>query len=403
MSKMTASTKQRSNEAIAERCDDIAVRFERVSKRFNEVNALCDFSLAVRRGEFMTLLGPSGCGKTTLLNLVAGFFGPDEGQIFIAERLVNGVPTYKREIGMMFQNYALFPHLTVMSNVAYGLRARHLGRPEITCRVGAALSLVKLSGLEDRRPRQLSGGQQQRVALARALVINPKVLLLDEPFSALDKHLRASMQIELREIQRKLGLTTIFVTHDQGEALSLSDRVAVISEGRIRQVGTPDGVYTQPCERFVASFVGDGNILRGRLVGIDGSWAMVALGALKIRVPSDPLLGTEPSGPVDLFIRPEQLSLTDLGKDCATSGAIVSHVYQGGHVDLRVECADSVHGHLLIRLSGPQAKTGWPIGARVAVSVNGSEAIAFAVGQAAEKLPRNLKGATDRGCNGPGN
>src|SRR6516225_4720644 len=309
MSKMTASTKQRSNEAIAERCDDIAVRFERVSKRFNEVNALCDFSLAVRRGEFMTLLGPSGCGKTTLLNLVAGFFGPDEGQIFIAERLVNGVPTYKREIGMMFQNYALFPHLTVMANVAYGLRARHLAKPEITCRVGAALSLVKLSGLEDRRPRQLSGGQQQRVALARALVINPKVLLLDEPFSALDKHLRASMQIELREIQRKLGLTTIFVTHDQGEALSLSDRVAIMSEGHIRQIGTPEEIYTNPRERFVASFVGDVNVLRGKLMGIDDTRAVVEVGAARITVPSESVRGLKASMPVDLFVRPEQLQL----------------------------------------------------------------------------------------------
>ena len=378
MSNTTASTGQQSNKSIAERCDDIAVRFERVSKRFNDVNALCDVSLSVRRGEFMTFLGPSGCGKTTLLNLVAGFFSPDDGQIFIAESLVNGVPTYKREIGMMFQNYALFPHLTVMANVAYGLRARHLAKPEITRRVEAALNLVKLSGLEDRKPRQLSGGQQQRVALARALVINPKVLLLDEPFSALDKHLRASMQIELREIQRNLGVTTIFVTHDQGEALSLSDRVAVISEGRIRQIGTPDAIYTHPCERFVASFVGDANILRGRLVSINGSQATIALGAVEVTVPSDPLLGTETSALVDLFIRPEQLRLTDLGNACATSGAIVSHVYQGGHVDLHVECADLVHGRLLIRLSGPQAKTGWAIGARVAVSVNGSEAIAFA-------------------------
>jgi putative spermidine/putrescine transport system ATP-binding protein len=378
MSNTTASTRHQSNKSIAERCDDIAVRFERVSKRFSDVNALCDVSFAVRRGEFMTLLGPSGCGKTTLLNLVAGFFNPDDGQIFIAESLVNGVPTYKREIGMMFQNYALFPHLTVKANVAYGLRARHLAKLEITRRVEAALNLVKLSGLEDRKPRQLSGGQQQRVALARALVINPKVLLLDEPFSALDKHLRASMQIELREIQRNLGLTTLFVTHDQSEALSLSDRVAVISEGRIRQIGTPDAIYTHPCERFVASFVGDANILRGRLVSINGGQATIALGAVEVTVPSDPLLGTEPSALVDLFIRPEQLKLTDFGNPSATSGAIVSHVYQGGHVDLHIECADSVRGRLLIRLSGPQAKTGWSIGARVAVSVNGTEAIAFA-------------------------
>jgi putative spermidine/putrescine transport system ATP-binding protein len=356
-----------------------AVRFEGVSKRFGDVAALCDVSLAIRHGEFMTLLGPSGCGKTTLLNLVAGFFSPDGGQILIAGNLVNDVPTYKREIGMMFQNYALFPHMTVMANVAYGLRARHLPKREIARRVEDALALVKLVGLEDRKPRQLSGGQQQRVALARALVIKPKVLLLDEPFSALDKHLRASMQIELREIQRKLGVTTIFVTHDQSEALSLSDRIAVMSEGRIRQVGTPGTVYANPCERFVASFVGDANVLRGRLVSINGTLATVALGDVVVTVPSHPLLGATISAPVDLFIRPEQLRLADASEPSATSGTIVSQVYQGGHVDLYVECVDSARGRLLVRLSGPQAITGWPIGARVGISVDAEQAIAFAV------------------------
>ena len=356
-----------------------AVWFEGVSKRFGDVAALCDVSLAIRHGEFMTLLGPSGCGKTTLLNLVAGFFSPDGGQILIAGDLVNDVPTYKREIGMMFQNYALFPHMTVMANVAYGLTTRHLPKREIARRVEDALALVKLVGLEDRKPRQLSGGQQQRVALARALVIKPKVLLLDEPFSALDKHLRASMQIELREIQRKLGVTTIFVTHDQSEALSLSDRIAVMSEGRIRQVGTPGTVYANPCERFVASFVGDANVLRGRLVSINGTLATVALGDVLVTVPSDPLLGATISAPVDLFIRPEQLRPADASEPFATSGTIVSQVYQGGHVDLYVECVDSARGRLLVRLSGPQAITDWPIGARVAISVDAEQAIAFAV------------------------
>ncbi|MFZ2077047.1 MAG: ABC transporter ATP-binding protein [Xanthobacteraceae bacterium] len=356
-----------------------AVWFEGVSKRFGDVAALCDVSLAIRHGEFMTLLGPSGCGKTTLLNLVAGFFSPDGGQILIAGDLVNDVPTYKREIGMMFQNYALFPHMTVMANVAYGLTTRHLPKREIARRVEDALALVKLVGLEDRKPRQLSGGQQQRVALARALVIKPKVLLLDEPFSALDKHLRASMQIELREIQRKLGVTTIFVTHDQSEALSLSDRIAVMSEGRIRQVGAPGTVYANPCERFVASFVGDANVLRGRLVSINGTLATVALGDVLVTVPSDPLLGATISAPVDLFIRPEQLRPADASEPFATSGTIVSQVYQGGHVDLYVECVDSARGRLLVRLSGPQAITGWAIGARVAISVDAEHAIAFAV------------------------
>ena len=359
--------------------ESIAVCFERVSKRFGGVVALHDVSLPIRRGEFMTLLGPSGCGKTTLLNLVAGFFSPDDGRILIDRKLVNDVPTYKREIGMMFQSYALFPHMTVAANVAYGLRMRHLPKDEVARRVSDVLALVKLTGLEDRKPRQLSGGQQQRVALARALVINPKVLLLDEPFSALDKNLRASMQVELREIQRKLGVTTIFVTHDQSEALSLSDRLAVMSEGRVRQLGTPEEVYRRPCDRFVATFVGDANVLRGRLDRIDGTDAIVALGAALIKVPSGPLLAVAASAPVDLFIRPEQLQVTEASESCASNGTIVAQVYQGGHVDLYVECMDPSRGRLLVRLSGPDAMTCWPIGARVGILVSTDEGIAFAI------------------------
>src|SRR3981189_1140779 len=235
---------------------DAAVRLLGASKRFGEITALEDATLSIRRGELMTLLGPSGCGKTTLLSLVAGFLIPDRGEIAIDGRQVTDLPTHRREIGIMFQNYALFPHMSVAANVGYGLKMRRTPRPEIARRVADALGLVKLAGLEDRRPRQLSGGQQQRVALARALVIRPKVLLLDEPFSALDRNLRASMQVEIKEIQRKLGVTTIFVTHDQSEALSLSDRIAVIAEGRIRQLGTPDEIYRRPVDRFVASFAG---------------------------------------------------------------------------------------------------------------------------------------------------
>jgi spermidine/putrescine ABC transporter ATP-binding subunit len=358
--------------------DDIAVRFSGVSKRFGEVIALNDVSLPIRRGELMTLLGPSGCGKTTLLNLIAGFFSPDGGEILIGGERMNDVPTYRREIGMMFQNYALFPHMTVAANVGYGLRMRRLPKAEIERRVSDMLRLVRLTGHEDRKPRQLSGGQQQRVALARALAINPKVLLLDEPFSALDKNLRASMQVELREIQRKVGVTTVFVTHDQSEALSLSDRLAVMSEGRICQLGTPEEIYRRPCERFVATFVGDANVLRGRLDRIDGTRAIVALGTAQITVPSGPLLGVVASGAVDVLVRPEQLQLTELNASSTSNGTIVARVYQGGHVDLHVECADSVRGRLLVRLSGPEAAKSWPIGTRVGISVSPHEGIAFA-------------------------
>jgi ABC-type Fe3+/spermidine/putrescine transport system ATPase subunit len=280
---------------------------------------------------------------------------------------------------MMFQNYALFPHMTVFANIAYGLKVRRFGKAEIARRVDAALALVKLGGLEDRRPRQLSGGQQQRVALARALVINPKVLLLDEPFSALDKNLRASMQVELRDIQRKLGVTTIFVTHDQSEALSLSDRMAVMSEGRIRQLGTPDDVYRRPCERFVAAFVGDANVLRGRLDRIDGAQANVALGGVMIRVPSAPLQGLAASAPVDLFVRPEQLTLLPAGEPCAAEGTVIAQVYQGGHVDLHIECSGPARNRLLLRLPGHHAMVTWPVGTRVGVAIGPGEGVAFAL------------------------
>jgi ABC-type Fe3+/spermidine/putrescine transport system ATPase subunit len=366
-------------EASGSQGEDAAVRFDAVTKRFGEVCALKQVSLSIRRGEFMTLLGPSGCGKTTLLNLAAGFFSADGGDILIDGRSVNDVPTYQRQIGLMFQNYALFPHMSVAGNVAYGLKARHVPRHERDRRTAEVLALVKLTGLEDRKPRQLSGGQQQRVALARALVINPAVLLLDEPFSALDKSLRASMQVELREIQRKLGVTTIFVTHDQSEALSLSDRLAVMSEGRIRQLGTPEEIYRRPCDRFVASFVGDANILRGRLDGIRGPFATVAVGAARVKVPFGPLAGVALSAAVDLFVRPEQLELVDGAQASATGGRVAAQVYQGGHVDLVVDCTEAAGGRLLVRLRGHEAMTRWPVGSDVAVSISTNESVAFAM------------------------
>jgi putative spermidine/putrescine transport system ATP-binding protein len=357
--------------------NNAAVQFDAVTKRFGDVVALNEVSLGIGRGEFMTLLGPSGCGKTTLLKLAAGFLGPDGGSIAIHGKCVNDVPTYKREIGMMFQNYALFPHMSVAENVAYGLKTRRVRRQERRRRVAEALALVKLKGLEDRKPRQLSGGQQQRVALARALVINPTVLLLDEPFSALDKNLRGSMQAELREIQRELGLTTIFVTHDQSEALSLSDRMAVMSEGRIRQLGTPVEIYRRPSDRFVASFVGDTNKLRGQLVGAVATDALIALGSVQVKVPGGPLSGAPDSAPVDLFVRPEQLRIVSAGEPCAITGSVVAQVYQGGHVDLQIECRASGHDRLLVRSAGDQAITRWPLGTEVGISIDADGCAAF--------------------------
>jgi spermidine/putrescine ABC transporter ATP-binding subunit len=356
--------------------DDAAVRLLGASKRFGKITALADATLSVRRGELMTLLGPSGCGKTTLLNLVAGFLVVDAGEIEIAGSRVNEIPTYKREIGMMFQNYALFPHMSIADNVGYGLRMRGIAKSDLKRRVAEALSLVRLTGVEDRRPHQLSGGQQQRVALARALVVSPKVLLLDEPFSALDRNLRASMQIEIKEIQRQLGVTTIFVTHDQSEALSLSDRIAVMFEGRIRQVGTPDEIYRRPADRFVASFVGDVNVLRGRLDRVDGN-TVVTLGAARISVPGEPLVRVRSGSHVDLFVRPEQLRFANAGEPIAVEATVAAQIYQGGYVNLYLEAPQVCASQILVRSQEPDAINRWPTGTHVGVSIASTDAIAF--------------------------
>jgi spermidine/putrescine ABC transporter ATP-binding subunit len=357
--------------------EHFAVALDGVTKRFGKTTALDDVSLMVRRGELMTLLGPSGCGKTTLLNLVAGFLTPDSGEIAIAGRRMTDVPAYRREIGIMFQNYALFPHMSVAANVGYGLRMRRIAKAEIARRVDEALALVKLAGLEDRKPRQLSGGQQQRVALARALVIRPQVLLLDEPFSALDRNLRASMQVELKEIQRKLGVTAIFVTHDQSEALSLSDRIAVIADGRIRQLDTPDEIYRHPLDRFVASFIGDANVLRARLEQIDGTVATVALGAARATVPARTLQGAAVGNTVDLFIRPEQLRVADNEAAAAVHGLVAAQIYQGGHIDLYVEVPQALSGRVLLRVPSHEAASLRPPGTRIGITLAADAAVAF--------------------------
>ena len=238
-----------------------AVRFEKVSRRFGDVHAVDEVSLTVASGEFFSMLGPSGSGKTTCLRLIAGFEQPDSGHIEIFGETAEGVPPYRRAVNTVFQDYALFPHMSVGDNVAYGLMVRGMRRAERRRAAREMLELVKLAGLEERRPAALSGGQRQRVALARALVVRPKVLLLDEPLGALDLKLREQMQVELKALQREVGITFVYVTHDQGEALSMSDRVAVFDHGRIVQVGTPTDIYERPSTRFVADFVGGSNVI----------------------------------------------------------------------------------------------------------------------------------------------
>lgn len=277
-----------------------------VAKRFGATAAVHSLSLSVRKGELVSLLGPSGCGKTTTLNLIAGFLDPDEGDIVIDGRPVTDIPPYRRNLGMVFQNFALFPHMTVFDNVAFGLNMRKLGRREIETRVGEALELVELGGYRGRYRSELSGGQCQRVALARALVVQPTALLLDEPFSSLDANLREQLRLEVRAIQQRVGITTIFVTHDQAEALAMSDQIVVMNKGRIEQVGTPGEVYHASSNEFVARFVGQTNLLKGTLVGCSDGRCTVQIGPLRVRAQ---MRGSRASGEATIGLRPEAIRL----------------------------------------------------------------------------------------------
>ena len=288
----------------------IDVEVRNASKKFGQVLAVDDVSLQVRQGEFLTLLGPSGCGKTTTMRLIAGLERPTAGEIFIRQENVTDAPPYARDVSLMFQNYALFPHKNVFDNIAFGLKYRERGLPkdERSQRVKEALDMVHLPGIEARYPRQLSGGQQQRVALARALVIKPAVLLLDEPLSNLDLKLREKMRVELKQIQELVGITFIFVTHDQEEALMLSDRVAVMEEGEIIQVGVPREVYEKPQSRFVAEFIGQSNFLEARVVRVGPLGTEVETDSgLTLRVPADPPPPTGSTGA--LQIRAERVQI----------------------------------------------------------------------------------------------
>jgi len=283
-----------------------SLMLDHVDKRFGATAAVDDLSVAIEPSEFMTLLGPSGSGKTTTLMMIAGFEIPTGGEIYIDSRPILGLPPHRRNIGMVFQNYALFPHMTVAENIGFPLKQRGVDKAAITAGVRGVLDTVRLSGLEARYPRQLSGGQQQRVALARAIVFRPRVLLMDEPLSALDKQLREELQLEVKRLHKQLGITFVYVTHDQREALVMSDRIAVINHGRVEQVGAPAELYDRPVNRFVASFVGESNFLSATAVGNEAEVAVVAnLGSRKVRaVVNGPVAaGT----PLILAVRPEKL------------------------------------------------------------------------------------------------
>ncbi len=319
------------------------VVLERVSKGFGDgVVAVHDVSLEVRDGEFLTLLGPSGCGKTTTLRLVAGLASPDRGRILIGGVDVTRVPPERRQIGMVFQDYALFPHLTVAENIAFGLRERRVPAARREARVREMLALVRLSDQAQKYPHQLSGGQRQRVALARAVAFPPQVLLMDEPLGALDLKLRQTMQLELSRIQRELRITTLYVTHDQEEALDLSDRIAVMDGGRLVQVGSGPEVYGRPSTPFVADFLGRVNLLRARVRGREGRWTVVEVGPDAFRLPDAPV----PEGTfVTLGVRPERVRVVSAPPgdgSLALRGRVEKVSFAGNLVRYYVRCGDSV-------------------------------------------------------------
>jgi putative spermidine/putrescine transport system ATP-binding protein len=326
-----------------------SIEIDSVSKVYEGgVRAVDAVAMDIRQGEFFSLLGPSGCGKTTTLRMIAGFDTPSGGTIRIDGADITHVPAHKRDMAMVFQNYALFPHRTVAENVAFGLRMRGLDKATIATKVKAALALVELSGMEDRRPAQLSGGQQQRVALARAIVIEPRVLLCDEPLGALDKKLRQQMQFELKQLQKSLGLTLVFVTHDQEEALAMSDRIAVMNKGRVEQVGTPVEIYDQPATRFVADFIGDTNIFRGESVATAAGAALAAGEGLTLNLPTS--ISPDAAGTLSVALRPEKIRLVAAGgaggaAGASAEGTIESSNFLGGAVLYRVALAS---GHRVL-------------------------------------------------------
>ena len=347
----------------------------RLTKRYGSVLAVDDVSLDVAPGEFVTLLGPSGCGKTTLLKSIAGFLQPSEGQVVLHQTVINDVLPHLRQIGIVFQNYALFPHMTVAQNIGFGLRMRGRARSEIDRVAAEMLELVKLPGMGGRYPHQLSGGQQQRVALARVLAVKPVLLLLDEPFGALDKKLRVEMQIEVKQLVSELRMTTIFVTHDQEEAMLMSDRIAVMRSGRIVQCDTPQTIYDRPHDLFVADFIGASNLLEARVLDAMGAAARVAAGGAELQVavagsPPPVSVGEAPEdGHAVLMIRPENLALGATAEVDGWEGRVTFALHAGPTMEYEVAVGEGAR----LRVSRPRAGGGgertFAIGDDVRVSV----------------------------------
>jgi ABC-type Fe3+/spermidine/putrescine transport system ATPase subunit len=340
------------------------LKLEKVVKRYGPVTALGPVDIDVAKGEFLTLLGPSGCGKTTTLHIIAGLVTPSEGTLTLAGRDVTHLAPPYRDIGLVFQNYALFPHRTVPENVAFGLRMRKRPKDEITERVRKILEVVGLPNVERRYPHQLSGGQRQRVALARALVIEPSILLLDEPLSNLDALLRKRMRLELREIQQRLGITTVFVTHDQDEAFEMSDRVVLMNAGHVEQSGSPEALYDTPQTRFAAEFIGEASLIDGTVERLDGGDAVISVGGVAVSArPVRP--GLAAGARATLMIRPERIELTDPGAAGAADVIVTKRVFQGDRIlfELTTGSGQTVHCSVPNREATRAIESGRRVGA----------------------------------------
>jgi spermidine/putrescine transport system ATP-binding protein len=361
------------------------IRLDELSKHFRDVRAVDRVSLDIRTGEFFSMLGPSGCGKTTTLRMIGGFELPTRGRIELRGRDITTDPPDKRPVNMVFQNYALFPHLDVGANIAFGLRRKSVEKAEVARRVGDALDLVHLTGLDGRRPNQLSGGQQQRVALARALVNRPNVLLLDEPLGALDLKLRKQLQVELKRIQSEVGITFVYVTHDQEEALTMSDRIAVMRAGRVEQLGTPEDLYERPRTRFVADFIGTTNLLTGTVDLIDGGCAVVRFRSGELGPTVIGALGV--GDEVEISLRPEAVVLTTDGGSTPTSiPALAGTVEQAAYLGNTVRYIIRTAGGLSVTALVPKAATRIPVGE--AVGIAWSPADALVLGHPVDKEER---------------
>lgn len=348
------------------------VKLSNVTVNFGEVTAVDDVSLHIQSGEFFTLLGPSGCGKTTLLRAIAGFYRQSSGQINLGGEVLDDVPAHKRDTGMVFQNYAVFPHLNVWQNIEYGLKPRGVRGKEADERIREALAMVDLTGYEERMPKQLSGGQQQRVVIARAVAIRPRVLLMDEPLANLDAKLRVRLRNDLKKLQGALGITTIYVTHDQEEALSLSDRIAVMSAGKALQVGTPSDIYDKPTTLGVAEFVGEGNFFQGKVLEQAGEGTTIRLSSNTSLLAAGH--GSEHSGDVAVGFRPQDASIK-AGAHEGFVGTVETTIYLGSYVRFEINCG--LGGPIAVQLNAHDVPKGVSEGATVTVTVPARRVMVF--------------------------